>query len=55
MRSTVVCVIHMRDRRWVLLITPPTSKIFKVQSLGAKFQREVPLFLELPEFPYNTV
>ena len=34
------------SRRWRNFLSP---------EFGAKFQREVPLFLKVPKFPYNTV
>ena len=56
--SIVVGVIHKLDRRQVLLTAPSISRdeiFFLSLEFGAKFQTEVPLFLKIPEFHYNTV
>ena len=55
--------IHKLDRRRVLLTTRSIGRSKKFlsrnfrspKSLEANFQRELSLFLEVPEFPYNTV
>ena len=54
--STIIHVVNQLNQRWVLLTTWSTSRgeIFKVYSFGTKLQREVPLVLEVLEFPYNT-
>jgi len=51
-RSTVVGVIHRLDRRRVLFTTSSTCR---GGNFGAKFQWEAFLFVEVPEYPYNTV
>jgi len=53
--SIVVGVVNKLDRRRDLLKTRSTTKLSLGPEFGTKFQREVPLFLEMPEFPYNTV
>ena len=54
--STIIHVVNQLNQRWVFLTTWSTSRgeIFKVYSFGTKLQREVPLVLEVLEFPYNT-
>jgi len=54
--STIIHVVNQLNQRWVFLTTWSTSrgKIFKVYSFGTKLQIEVPLVLEVLEFPYNT-
>jgi len=50
-------VTHKLDRRRVLLTTPidlPWRNFLSLE-FGANFQREVPLFFKLHEFPYITV
>jgi len=53
--SIVLGVVNKLDRRRVLLKTRSTTKLSLGHEFGTKFQGGVPLFLETPEFPYNTV
>jgi len=53
--SIVVGVVNKLDRRRVLLTTRSTAKFSVRPEFGTKFQREVRLFLEMPEFPYTTL
>jgi len=51
--STVVSVVNIQQARPSTIDMPWRN--FRSPQLGTKFQREVLLFLEIPEFPYNTV
>jgi len=50
--SIVVGAVHKLDRRRVLLTT---HRLAVAKYLSPEFQREVSLFSEIPEFPYNAV
>ena len=50
-----VSAVNKLNHRRVLLTTRSTCRGKIFLEFGTKFQKEVPLFLEIPAFPFNTV
>ena len=53
--ATGVSAVNKLNHRRVLLTTRSTCRGKIFLEFGTKFQKEVPLFLEIPAFPFNTV
>jgi len=49
------CIYKLNHQRLLLTTQSNCRQIFLSPEFGTKFQGEVLLFLEIPEFPYNTV